>query len=1149
MAIVRKKGNKDARINYTHGNKLFERLDITRLRMLIDKVFPDAAAAQRGTSGLLMRCLTPTHEDKHPSFFISTSHNYARCYSCGYYTKNLLQMLQDTKGWSFKDAVQQIQGLVGFRVVTEKVEKDLEELDNHQAAYRVLFEVCNQHLTNCISPPTDSMDYVPAFLRVVQPTLDWLFVERGHNQDFAPFLPYGIFPPQHMIIDMATKVLEKQANDQYAATSTTTLTKDRREKILARLTELVKNVDGNWTHAVTYHTGYALTTPGRMRLRRPGDVRKSENMINLPGFGEDDPVGYLGLYSTAFSAFSTKETEKFKFILVEGENDMLTCQERILESGRLGVYVLASCGNANNTDALTHGGVSSVYLLHDHPDPDIGRGEEWLKLRLSSASEIEARVFTKWDELRQGNLSVKDPDDAVRNNGFDHFRRVVLDQIQTSFVASDVWAADRAIEEASPIDPSETRLRMQKAVEFGQCVRHPAQLATFIERMQQALGIPSGPLRGEIVKVKDTEAGFINRIAETIKHEFHTLYKEDNARGGTLHLFHKKTRREINFFMTDGDGMLAALSNVFGEMYGYFKDYVGLPPSYGDDNTEDLAHTPMIRERQKDLAAYLKIAMQMVYQGVPSKDECLRLGQGVHLLADPDMGNEQLLYVVNGKRCYLGRWDNPTTQQMTWMELPGPSHGRYLFDIDGREPWSREIVDVKDLDAGNLIPTTEVQGAIEDVFNIFNKNWRFVTQELDSTFLAYHLFACAVSAAFPTKVILSFIGQTQSGKSSAMAIFSGGQFSNLQLLEAVLYQSQYTMPALFQAFSGSSLMMALEEFSIDPSQPTHKSQQVENINEMLRQVIFDGGSVIRRGTAEGKTKTFRVHTNVATSSVNIARDPQDENRRYTIEMVKVDGLKDPAVGIFETVDQERFLAIRRIATLGMLKYARELSKHHDEIYREINQPKFLPFSVPSRFLRNFLPIASIMKQFGGDWRAFIVAVCESRRDKLAAVAKDTAPGNLLGRILHTPSIRIGATGRASVLSLMASEEEWGLINDAKSGFYFDDKQKLGVIDWVAITAPDGLLHRVDEYGKSVTRTLKHMLDQHPSAIKGREYNAYKVFDFLQTCKVVADEHEISVVRLDAQVARLRARAPEAKVEGPSLVIPSASRAGGNNNNV
>lgn len=1138
----RPKGPQDGRISFRHGVQFFSKLDAAKALTLMAKAFPASRPVQTGTYRVQMHCPLPEHEDKKASFEVNTLRGYAKCHStyCLFYTRNLLDLFARARGWTAKDALTFVQAETGLRLATEKIEKEIEALDVHHWAMRALFAACTRHLRACVAPPADDEAYSPAALRAAKPALEWLFGARKHDPELLEHLAYGLFPPFKQLDHLAEAWLGAMQTRLYEhgdATANKTLHPDRRAKIIARLQELYNGLDARWVGGVTYHMGLAPTTPGRLRIRLPRD-EKDDGIFIMRGYTDDEPNGFFGLFSESFAAFGAEEDADVAWFLVEGENDATTLQERALAAGKVGVRFIASCGTANPTDLLAHAGIPQVWMIPDEPSVDYGRGDTYVRSRLESALETDVRVFNRWGQLAEG--SPKDPDDAVHAHGFATCWRLFVEERAANYLTADQWAVDRAVAEAGELPEVEVRQRTAKAAEYGRCVRHPAQLARFVEEACRLLGLTAGALRAEVFNARDNEAGYIMRIAQTIRHEFHVLYKEDNARGGTLALFHKAQKRQIEFYMTDGEAMVAQFSNVFGDMYAYFKEHIGLFGVGADEMLDGARRTTVIKEAQKELREYLKFAMQEINKGVCARHECEKVGQGIHHKLDPEREGERCVYVVNGRRVYKGVWPKPGVANVAWRELDGPSEGPYLFELTPR-PWSRVIDEVAALEAGNAITLAQVRAAIDAVRTLFDACWRWVHQELDATFLAWHLFASSVQCAFPSKVILSFLGPSTSGKSTAMSVFSGSQYKQIQLLEACVATSNYTMPSIYQFWDRSTLAMALEEFEDDGNGLLHKGQQVANISELLRHAIVDEGVSVRKGTADGKGREYHIHTNIVLSSILKARLGQDENRRYMIETVKVEGLKDPVVAIAELVAPEAFAALRRVATLGLLKHVPDLARLHDEVFQEVNQTQVASYAVPTRFVRNFVPLASLMKLFGEDHRAFIREACESRKENLLAAAKDTASDALFDQLTRIPGALIGENGaRGSVSSLLSKADDWRLLNRSGCGVFYDDAHKVLVVDWITVTAPGGLLNRVDAFRGLTYRNLKHSLDQHRRAVKTREYGELKVFDFLRTHTINASEHELTVLRLDDFVATLRAHAQVVPPAGNGAEVHAAT---------
>lgn len=1115
------------RINYTHAVQFFRRLDAGRALALMTKAFPERSPQQVGTHLVKMHCPLPDHADQKASFELDTLKGHARCRStyCQFYTRNLLDLFVRAKGWTAKDALLYVQAETGLRLATEKVEREFEALDVHHWAVRALFAACATHLQHCLVPPGDDTAYSDVALRSYQPALAWLYEHRRHLSGHAAHLHYGVMPALAQALKLAEAWLARKADalygygDEHAARA---LNAERRGKILARAQELLKDVDAAWVGAVTFHTGLTPTTPGRLRLRLP----KDEKVYNvLPGYTDDEPNGFFGLFAESAAVYGADESMDVTWLAVEGENDAISLQERFLEAGHTGVRVVATCGDANETDQLARAGVTRVYLVGDEPSEEGGKGDGFVQRRLVSAVETDVRVFVRWDQLAEG--SPKDPDQAIQLYGTEVLWRLLVTDRDTTYVAADRWAIGKAVEAASRFPEDELKQRTACAAGYGQCARHPALLAHFVEEVAEALGLSATVLRGEIVKARDDEAGYISRIVETIRQEFHVLFKEDNARGGTLTLFHKKSRRYIEFFMTDGEAMIAQFSNVFGDMYAFFRDHVGLFGAGGDPNLEGNRRVALIKDVQKDLREYLKFAMQEINHNVPTKQECDVLGQGLFYKPRHDAPGEHCAYVNNGTRVYKITWPRPGQPVIDVVELEGPSDGPYVFE-PGARPWSKVITGVDALKSANALTTQDVRTAVHAVKRLFDTCLRWKHQEITSTYLAWHLLSLAVHNAFPTKVMLAFQGESGSGKSTASSVFTGSQYKSIQLLEAFLTAAQYTLASIIQTWNGSALGMCLEEFEDDGNGLLHKGLQVANINEALRQSVGDEGITVRRGTAAGKSRTYLIHVPIILTGILGPRMPQDQNRRYTVETVREEGLKDTLVAIGELFSAEELAAIRRVVTLGLIPHMPMLARMHDEVVKDLNQNRVTDFAVPMRFLRNFVPLACVMKLLGEDYRAFVREACVAHREQLAAQAHNTLATNLFEKLLRLP-LQVSEGAKSSVISLLSKAEEWRLLNRMCVGVYYDEATQTLMVDWLTACSPGGIFYRVEDFQKMTSANLKYAMDQHPNAVKTQDYAGLGVYVFLRTQNVIAQGHDLSVVRVHEIVATVRANHPLAPV--------------------
>jgi hypothetical protein len=1107
-------------VGRSFGLTLFEKLQVSKLRLLLEQLLPNHKVEQRGASALLMKCSSPAHADHRPSFYVYANINQAICKSCGYRTRSLLDFLHTALGFSYAESLTRIHEITGQKLANDRVSKQLDELDLHQQATRFFGEVCNQHLSllNSYTLQGNNVDkgdepyYNNALFHTVKPVQDWLYKQRQLDPAKVQYLPYGLMPTDALFERLAQRVLEQLWSEKLrAGVLPSAYSEDRRKALLAKLVAMHKETPVEYLHSVTFHTGFSTTVAGRIRCRKVSrDTGTDNNFWMLPGFNESDPVGYLGLYLPNNNGLRRVEVESYRVKLVESEISMLTAQEKLIEHSTPDVMFMASAGSNNETDMLYQAGFTDVDLLMDHPDPRYGRGEAQVMIRLNTAMMINARVFTGWEPFRNDVLTLKDPDDVLQYHGYDHFRKYVLTEEDKWFVPADAWASERAIEEGLQIPANKILERQKKATDFGQCIRHPALLAAFVSRVSSALDIAQGPLRAAIVQIKDDEAGFIARIVETFKSEFVVLYKDDVIRAGTLVLFHKAERRYMTVNVNDGPGIMAALSNIYGEMYSYFVDHIGLQDK--QDGEEHIPSRVTIRDGQKYIADYLKIAFQAIYQGVLTQDECIPVGTGVHPYPHPDDPDLTIIRIHNGDRWFRVIVDRRTDQAAA-TELEGPIDGPYLF-LPNQERWSESLISAEAINEANKMPRDRLQEIYVNCCKML-ESWKFKSQKADVAFLAALIFAIAAGDAFLIKLIFRIIGESNSGKSTLLSMYCKGQDPSLQLVEQAKYNTGYTAPSLYLQFNHSTLAMILEEASQDDGVMTHKTKQLEDIQEMLRQIGYERGAQIIRFGQNGKVTRYEVRTNAALTAVHEPRDIQDANRSYTVETTRDDNHRDPAVQIAALFTLEERVKMRHDIQLGIIRFLPKLRQAQNEIYTTLNEKQLASFQAPTRFLRNFAPIGAVLQVLGFDWEPLVAMMIESRKERLLSQASASSSSIVYDKLLRASVVPIPGA-RNSFLSVMqcaTMPNGYELLNSSGIGITLNPNNWTLIVDFVAATSPGGAVYRMNDLNKKTPHQLKALLDHHPDIVRPHRYRELGVMEALAANNITALDFEISVLTI------------------------------------
>ena len=92
---------------------------------------------------------------------------------------------------------------IGERLVVEAIETLSAELakENRPPIRLLIIDTVRASLAGS----EDNSEHVAAYLRAVQPTLDWLYVERGRKKKYAHLMPYGLLPTVELTLKFVGK--------------------------------------------------------------------------------------------------------------------------------------------------------------------------------------------------------------------------------------------------------------------------------------------------------------------------------------------------------------------------------------------------------------------------------------------------------------------------------------------------------------------------------------------------------------------------------------------------------------------------------------------------------------------------------------------------------------------------------------------------------------------------------------------------------------------------------------------------------------------------------------------------------------------------------------------------------------------------------
>lgn len=1095
--------------------RLLTRIGVTQGRSMLEKLWPEARIIRRGTDVLRMTC--PVHDDNTPSFDLDFHTGSMFCFGCKFATTSVFRLLQETKGYSYAQSIEMVRAYVDLRAIAETTLKELTAQDHYDNAMRILAEVFNEHMRNLIAG-TKSSVYTVAVHDGASLTLRWLFDDRRRDKDVAPYMPYGITPTpivfDHLLAEVMEREVERKMRQKKSYPD-----KEWRLAVKQKAEEIYKTIDGGYYHSVAYFTGSDFTTFRRVKLRRPADD-KTQNVVVLAGMPGDNDYGYFGLASLNPRFQGKLEADHLFTVVVEGENDALALAEHAFREGKHGYLILASGGSANELDALEECGVRRVHLLSDVEHKG---GTDYIVQKLATAREVDVRVFGAWNEVARDYPTVKDPDELVQAAGSDVAFEALIRR-SDRYVPHTDWVARKILEDLAGLPRDDRSVRAQLAVVrgYGACVRHPANVTELVKQLQ-VTGLPEGDLRRELLSVRDnSEAAFKLAILSKLREEFHPLFFSGTGTRPMLRAFHKTKRRMVDIFLTDPESTVMAMARMHGSVYEYMRDQVGIPAFLGAG--DDAPNTTPERALTPHLNSYLKFALQEFVRGVPTRAECEEYGQGMHMVTDPSTG-EVTQIVNNGTRVYRGAYLTPGSVTMEWEELPGPAEDALLFRT-AKRPWSKEIKQADDLLDGNGITKDVLKKEIETLVDVITQGWVFAQPGVMPTFVAWDCAAKVLGYCTPRKTILHATGDSHSGKSTLMSLYSGKDAPFLRVVEASVNIDNFTEASLFQMLHRSSLLACVDEFE-DTRDNLRQSNEIQAAIRLMRGVLNETPVPVHRGTIDGMPVEYSVQTNFLLASILRAHDVQDDNRRFEIDMRHVAGRGDTAQIILQRFSPSDFNRIRRNFTVGLPKFAREYVERCRHIEMELTKSNDLPFQVPQRFVQASLPVLALMSLFGEDYKTFFNKLCESKRVKLTATQNDTKGMVLYERILRTPCIRSSDNDNRAlrVTDLLRTSDEISALNRARCGVMIMEKNGLMVLEHVTAQGRGGVYEHWTEYRSMTHRNLKHTLDQHPGAVRTEDYDKFNVSAFVRNNGGAYNPLTISVLHIDSLMRELREYAP------------------------
>jgi len=1049
--------------------KIWRQIDVRDWLTLFQEHKPNNAFQVHARNTLLGRCPHPDHADHTPSFWLHSGPNeddrcFAKCFGCGYFTSNPVELIAITKGISEAETLQFLQEKYNLSFLPKKAAAELEARRKNQLVKNAIFSAARDILVDALA---NSSAHPYAHQAV-----DWLINQRHVPKSVLSSLPVGIMPP---LLNLQ-QVLSNQYKRRFKAWRANP-TSDKPEDLTDDVTVYLEATYNNtkFNGAIIWPLHVTPKEIGRLKLRVPVSGSKD---YAIP---EDDFEENLGLYGLGWDAYKSffKPGGSNYVYVTEGEMDAMSVMAQFMKSGSIHFPIVSAGGlggAAHIEPVLKESGIEKIFLIGDSPKKGKAGGDTVVQGWLENIRELPTRVFVGWDEL----LPAGDLDEAVNTQqlGIAKVEETIWKKSDDNFTAPWNWAFERARHELDGLNQEDHRALIEKASEHGRYLRHRLEEAAYVKAVSEAYPqIPERILKLEITTREDNELGFILRVREALSDIFFVVGTLPRDNGRDLLLFHKINKTFTTVKLDSEQSIASELAPLAGNLVEFTKENVGFPAFLTPpDESEGLG----MRKLNQNLRMYTKEAVNSLAQGAVDTRFATKLNQGYHCMRQGEHATDPKEYIVCGRDVFRVDRDGP---EPTYELLAGPSDRGIVFNGDLShgmpESW---VPHGLTLDALNQGKDVDLKQLYEDIVTYYQCGFRFKNHDITARFLAAIIMLMPIMDVFPNPMMLFVTGETHSGKSSLLASFAGmNNLDHIQLLQHSNGWTSYSAKGVIQAASGDSRLLVLDEFELDGK----NRHQVQQIYEIYRSMIT---GEVRRVVGQPLGVPIKLHLRhpVLFAAITAAEKPQDLNRLIQIEMHKTEFRTRADVPIMRELGREKLDQMRRGLCTGMYPHALKLRKLSEEIMEEYVEFRTeLPVNVEWRFASNLYPVMALFKMLDIDWKQFFWDYAAQHEDVLTVAGSVTESETYLDALLQNSNLWDPDTKLSySVSQMLINSERRAEINSRACGVYYDSQQNL-LLFLVEQVIPRLLPPHLLNKGITSQR-LKDTLGRHRMALSRKE---------------------------------------------------------------
>lgn len=1002
------------------------------------------------------RC--PYHDDNNPSFTISIDRGFGKCYSCETFVGNPISFWAKVTGLSKPDALGDLKQHFALDGISDATGAKMAAWDRSQRLKKDILRLAHTEMLDALASPTD-----PEFAQA-QPAVRYLLDVRKIPPDALPALGIlGILPPLLKIVETLTKEMEARNEIEKARAAE----EDERPQLEVSLSDdlnvLFKKGFLNWTGSIVFGLDRSGDAISRLKLRRPNS--KEFTFLEDP---YETSAGFFGLSWEMYKPLMGSQQAFNVPFVVEGEFDALSVMARQVLAGAPEFMILSAGGNAGgaNVEDLYDLGFDKVHLFGDSPDDT---GDVLVQRWMGGMDHLYGDIFCGYPHLG----GAKDPDEAVVNLGLPAFQSILLDPV--NFKTPPQWLFDGVSEDIANTPVEQTRRRNEIASAAGQTLRNEDDREDFVKRCFQAFGLEAGALKREMSTHTDTEEGYVFRVAAELKRIFFVIGTRREGSRLALRLWHRETKKELSVLVNDLQDQGSVLMPFIGNVWKFFDEKIGVPEWVEASAAGKRQQGLNLKRKNDNLKYILCEAFNAMTFNATDISHARIYGQGIHRV---DVGSECEIYFVNGTDVYHGFFDGDV---LKWRELEGPSVKGIVFETENTK-WASGIHCVDDLKRATEVDVEACADKLEDVLSI---GWNFKSPHVTPKFLAAHLMATTVSAAFDRKVIVAFHADTSSGKSKLLlGLLSGLQDQDIHLIEATKGVRSFSAAGFKRDMNEKALAPCIDEFENDGS--GRGMSAVENIQTTIFRGLQHGNNVQKLGARDGGVLTYSLNFFVFYAAIHRARNAQDSNRVVEVTLQKVEGRTAPDLIILEKYGAAELKQLKLDLTLALLPHMKTLRDNFRELDKEIVPGKRSHLKIEDRLKSGLLPSLSVMKLLKRDYMSFLTEFCQENSDILISSGSRTDSRDIFDWVTQSAFIPVTTSeGKifCSFLSLlMGTPEMRAVVNTSGTGLFYDENTRTLVVNWTMAT--QSVLKNNEKFGRSAShQNLREMASRVPFALK------------------------------------------------------------------